>query len=339
MQEASAPPCPTPCPPCPTTCPPCPAPCSPCPAPPSYPAPSLPRRSLQGSLERSTRNGKSLQGSLDRSSRNGTLRSSISNQKLQDNIPDSEENLCDRKECSSSLPPCPPSPSSPLPPCPPCPSTPPPPPPPLSGAPVWERRPRELELEIFAVPLSASSTSKCPLLSRSCPSSLHRYFQPPPKNSAAFREKFTCPKYFACPTFSSSYSPHKGFSRRPLPCPLLVSLLAVCLTLAVTASVLFWNYSETRHRRLTKKPSLILDHWGKKGPLLDDPDLVGAGGIVVYGETALRGDGNFHGASKIFPEVGDWQNLSGMMVDNKEDKEEKSKEEETGEKDGLMTRW
>ena len=132
---------------------------------------------------------------------------------------------------------------------------------------------------------------------------------------------------------------------RPLPCPLLVSLLAVCLTLAVTASVLFWNYSETRwffslfqkifcnshsetddffsaqkniqrlgnifffllknyskarwsfvviiikglgnifsccnsykscgctpknffsctrHRRLTKKPSLILDHWGKK---------------------------------------------------------------------------
>ena len=25
-----------------------------------------------------------------------------------------------------------------------------------------------------------------------------------------------------------------------------------------------------------------------QGPLLDDPDLVGAGGIVVYGETALR---------------------------------------------------
>merc|ERR1711953_1111347 len=147
MQEASAPHCPTPCPPCPTTCPPCPpypAPCSPCPAPPSYPAPSLPRRSLQGSLDRSTRNGKSLQGSLDRSSRNGTLRSSISNQKMQHNIPDSEENLCDRKECSSSPPPCPP-----------CPSSPPPPPPPLSAAPVWERRPRELELEIFAVPLSA----------------------------------------------------------------------------------------------------------------------------------------------------------------------------------------
>ena len=58
-----------------------------------------------------------------------------------------------------------------------------------------------------------------------------------------------------------------------------------------------------------------------QGPLLDDPDLVGAGGIVVYGETALRcwkicclttvllqlssfrGEGNFHGASKIFPEV------------------------------------
>ena len=40
-----------------------------------------------------------------------------------------------------------------------------------------------------------------------------RYFQPPPKNSVAFGEKFACPKYFACPTFSS-YSPHKGYSRR-----------------------------------------------------------------------------------------------------------------------------
>ena len=145
MQETSAPPGPTPCPPCPTTGPPCPAPCSPCPAPPSYPAPSFPRRSLQGSLDRSTRNGKSLQGSLDRSSRNGTLRSSISNQKMQDNIPDSEENLCDRKECSSSPPPCPP-----------CPSTPPPPPPPSSGAPVWERRPRvspEIEEHLLTEPI------------------------------------------------------------------------------------------------------------------------------------------------------------------------------------------
>ena len=30
-----------------------------------------------------------------------------------------------------------------------------------------------------------------------------------------------------------------------------------------------------------------------QGPLLDDPDLVGAGGIVVYGETALRCSGKY----------------------------------------------
>lgn len=219
------------------------------------------------------------------------------------------------------------------------PSTPPPPtppPPPSSGAPVWERRPRELELEIFAVPLSASSTSKCPLLSRSCPSSLHRYFHPPPKHTTAFWERFARPAFP-----SSSFSPNKVYSRRPLPCPLLVSLLAVCLTLAVTASVLFWNYTETRHRRLTKKPSLILDHWGKKGPLLDDPDLVGAGGIVVYGETALRGEGNFHGESKIFPEVGDWQNLSGLSreQENGGEKEKVVEAEKEEEDKDVMTRW
>ena len=114
-----------------------------------------------------------------------------------------------------------------------------------------------------------------------------------------------------CPLLYSIYR-YIDEKLRPLPCPLLVSLLAVCLTLAVTASVLFWNYTETRylavpqnrgsywegknifvfgfffcqilhlcslpkkgphifyppirHRRLTKKPSLILDHWGKKVP-------------------------------------------------------------------------
>ena len=75
----------------------------------------------------------------------------------------------------------------------------------------------------------------------------------------------------------------KGF------CPALVSFLAISTTLLVTASVLFWNYSETRQRRLTKKQSLILDHWGKKGPLMENENLGSIdGGLVYYGETALR---------------------------------------------------
>ena len=69
----------------------------------------------------------------------------------------------------------------------------------------------------------------------------------------------------------------------------LVSFLAIATTLIVTASILFWNYSETRHRRLTKKPNRILDHWGKRGPLLDKEQLGSInGGLVYYGETALR---------------------------------------------------
>ena len=51
--------------------------------------------------------------------------------------------------------------------------------------------------------------------------------------------------------------------------PLLVSFLTVATTMLVTASILAWNYSETQHRRMTKTPNLILDHWGKTGPLLD----------------------------------------------------------------------
>ena len=75
----------------------------------------------------------------------------------------------------------------------------------------------------------------------------------------------------------------KGF------CPSLVSFLAISTTLIVTASILFWNYSETRQRRLTKKQGIILDHWGKRGPLMDK-DRLGSidGGLVYYGETALR---------------------------------------------------
>ena len=73
-------------------------------------------------------------------------------------------------------------------------------------------------------------------------------------------------------------------------CPILVSMLAILATLIVTMSVLFWNYSETRQRRLTKKQSVILDHWGKKSPLLEQEDLDGLlqGGATYYGETALR---------------------------------------------------
>ena len=73
---------------------------------------------------------------------------------------------------------------------------------------------------------------------------------------------------------------------------MFVSLVAVVVTLMVTVSVLFWNYSETRTRRLTKKQSVILDHWGKQSPLLDQEDLKDLlhGGITYYGETALRSD-------------------------------------------------
>ena len=76
----------------------------------------------------------------------------------------------------------------------------------------------------------------------------------------------------------------------PKLCPLIVSFAAVCATLLVTMSVLFWNYSETRQRRLTKKQSIILDHWGKTSPLLEKKDLDSLleGGETYYGETALR---------------------------------------------------
>ena len=73
---------------------------------------------------------------------------------------------------------------------------------------------------------------------------------------------------------------------------MLVSVVAVAVTLMVTVSVLFWNYSETRTRRLTKKQSVILDHWGKESPLLNQEDLKDLlhGGITYYGETALRSE-------------------------------------------------
>jgi hypothetical protein len=42
-----------------------------------------------------------------------------------------------------------------------------------------------------------------------------------------------------------------------------VSILALSFVLVMTLAVLYWNYYETVTRRLTKKQSVILDHWGK----------------------------------------------------------------------------
>ena len=62
---------------------------------------------------------------------------------------------------------------------------------------------------------------------------------------------FHHPSLLARATVAGDQNDHFwGFCKcvvRPLPCPLLVSLLAVCLALGVTASVLFWNYTETRY--------------------------------------------------------------------------------------------
>ena len=59
--------------------------------------------------------------------------------------------------------------------------------------------------------------------------------------------------------------------------------------------MLFWNYSETQLRRMTKKQSIILDHWGKRTPLLQKDELENLleGGVTYYGETALRWEFEF----------------------------------------------
>ena len=48
--------------------------------------------------------------------------------------------------------------------------------------------------------------------------------------------------------------------------PVIVSLLSVGFLMIVTFLVLYWNYYETIHRRMTKKQGFILDHWGKGSP-------------------------------------------------------------------------
>ena len=51
--------------------------------------------------------------------------------------------------------------------------------------------------------------------------------------------------------------------------PILVSLVAICTTLAITLAILHWNYVENAHRKMTKKQT-ILNHWGKHKPTKED---------------------------------------------------------------------
>ena len=49
--------------------------------------------------------------------------------------------------------------------------------------------------------------------------------------------------------------------------PISISFLTIGAIMLLTFSVLYWNYYETMHRRLTKKHGhIILDHWGKGAP-------------------------------------------------------------------------
>ena len=141
-----------------------------------------------------------------------------------------------------------------------------------------------------------------------------------------------------------------------------MSFLVVFSTLLVTAAVLFWNYSETRHRRLTKKPNMILDHWGKKSPKLDQEELgMMDKGKIFYGETILRyefhlmkclqhihlycvtcdnvfcsrHDTGFPG--DVFHESSDWENKDVHMITNLKIGDQKS--EKTITNKGTISRW
>ena len=67
---------------------------------------------------------------------------------------------------------------------------------------------------------------------------------------------------------------------------MVASVVAVLAILVLTFSVLFWNYTETTQRRLTKKQGVVLDHWGKTAPSDIDREILLYGGIV-QGETIL----------------------------------------------------
>lgn len=56
--------------------------------------------------------------------------------------------------------------------------------------------------------------------------------------------------------------------------PLSVLVVTLSLVLLLTFFVLFWNYTETSHRRKTRKGSVILDHWGKGSPSLTETNLL-----------------------------------------------------------------
>lgn len=85
--------------------------------------------------------------------------------------------------------------------------------------------------------------------------------------------------------------------------PVIWSTLAVLGTIILTFGVLYWNYSETEHRKMTKKLDVVLDHWGKKAPKNIDPSILfgiqggGGGGQTLEGETILGRSG--------FSKVGD----------------------------------
>merc|ERR1719319_388081 len=101
--------------------------------------------------------------------------------------------------------------------------------------------------------------------------------------------------------------------------PFLVSIMAIIFTLVLTFSVLFWNYSETEHRKMTKKQGLVLDHWGRKAPSVIDPDLLlgMGGGEVLEGETIL-GRSGFYGT----PDEIEKQIIEEKKEENAEDGEE-----------------
>ena len=69
--------------------------------------------------------------------------------------------------------------------------------------------------------------------------------------------------------------------------PISISFLTVGAIMLMTLSVLYWNYHENIHRRMTKKHGLVLDHWGKGAPTeLETRLLAGEVPEVLQGGSA-----------------------------------------------------
>lgn len=66
--------------------------------------------------------------------------------------------------------------------------------------------------------------------------------------------------------------------------PAIVSLISVGLIMIVTFLVLYWNYHETIHRRMTKKQGYILDHWGKGSPSAAETAILDLEVEILKGE-------------------------------------------------------